>query len=84
MTTHPHPLEAGLPPETPQVLGREAAPDRVIVSLAEEQTMELHVPLLPVPAGFGNILARSLGYHATIPVAQGGPMEGEVKVPPFA
>ena len=28
--------------------------------------MELHVPLLPVPAGFGNILARNLGYHATI------------------
>jgi diacylglycerol kinase family enzyme len=29
--------------------------------------MELHVPLLPVPAGFGNIFARNLGYHATIP-----------------
>ena len=29
--------------------------------------MELDVPLLPVPAGFGNILARHLGYHASIP-----------------
>ena len=27
--------------------------------------MELQVPLLPVPAGFGNIFARNLGYHAT-------------------
>jgi diacylglycerol kinase family enzyme len=26
---------------------------------------ELEVPLLPVPAGFGNILARNLGYGAT-------------------
>lgn len=29
--------------------------------------MELRVPLLPVPAGFGNILARNLGYRASIP-----------------
>jgi hypothetical protein len=29
--------------------------------------MEMQVPLLPVPAGFGNIFARNLGYHATIP-----------------
>jgi diacylglycerol kinase (ATP) len=29
--------------------------------------MELQVPLLPVPAGFGNIFARNLGYTATIP-----------------
>jgi diacylglycerol kinase family enzyme len=29
--------------------------------------MELGVPLLPVPAGFGNILARNLGYRATVP-----------------
>jgi diacylglycerol kinase (ATP) len=27
---------------------------------------ELQVPLLPVPAGFGNILARNLGYEATM------------------
>ena len=29
--------------------------------------MELQVPLLPVPAGFGNMFARSLGYRATVP-----------------
>jgi diacylglycerol kinase (ATP) len=29
--------------------------------------MELQVPLLPVPAGFGNIFARNLGYRATVP-----------------
>jgi diacylglycerol kinase (ATP) len=29
--------------------------------------MELQVPLLPVPAGFGNMIARSLGHRATIP-----------------
>jgi len=29
--------------------------------------MELQVPVLPVPTGFGNIFARNLGYAATIP-----------------
>ena len=29
--------------------------------------MELRVPLLPVPAGFGNIFARNFGYRATVP-----------------
>jgi diacylglycerol kinase family enzyme len=32
--------------------------------------MELRVPLLPVPAGFGNIFARNFGYRATIPAVQ--------------
>jgi diacylglycerol kinase family enzyme len=27
---------------------------------------DLEVPLLPVPAGFGNVLARHLGHRATI------------------
>jgi diacylglycerol kinase (ATP) len=29
--------------------------------------MELQVPLLPVPAGFGNIFAQNLGYRAALP-----------------
>jgi diacylglycerol kinase (ATP) len=29
--------------------------------------LELQVPLLPVPAGFGNVFARNFGYHATVP-----------------
>jgi diacylglycerol kinase (ATP) len=29
--------------------------------------MELQVPLLPVPTGFGNIFARTFGYRATVP-----------------
>lgn len=29
--------------------------------------MELQVPLLPVPAGFGNIFAQNLGYRAGLP-----------------
>ena len=29
--------------------------------------MELQVPLLPVPAGFGNVIAKNFGYRATVP-----------------
>ncbi len=39
----------------------------VTISEMAAVAMELQVPLLPVPAGFGNVFAKTFGYRATIP-----------------
>jgi diacylglycerol kinase family enzyme len=60
---------------TREELLRTARALRCLIAIGGDDTisemaavaMELQVPLLPVPAGFGNIVARTFGYRATVP-----------------
>jgi len=67
-------LSADNPVRAREEVLRSARALRCIVAIGGDATvnemaavaLELQVPLLPVPAGFGNVFARSFGYRATV------------------